>query len=74
MLNSTNPSVAKGTVRQALEDAGVSGAMTFLGALTATSILDLPPVAAVYSALLAGLYTGVLAYARARQIQVPPKP
>jgi len=73
MLNSTNPSVGKGTVRQGLEDAIVVGVITTGAALFVTFVGDLPTLPGLYIAGLAGLIAGATAYARARQIQVPPR-
>jgi len=74
MLNSTNPSVGKGTVRQGLEDAVVTGGIAGVSALIAGGPSWPPEATALWTALLAGLIGGLLAFARARQIQVPPKP
>ena len=74
MLNSTNPSVGKGTVRQGLEDAIVVGIITAASALAISFVGELPTLPALYIAGLSALITGALAYARARQIQVPPTP
>ncbi len=74
MLNGTNPSVAKGTVRQGLEDAIVVGVITAAAALAVSFTGDLPTLPALYIAGLSALIAGAVAYARARQIQVPPRP
>ncbi len=74
MLNGTNPSVAKSTVRQGLEDGIVVGVITGAVALGMSFVGQLPTVPALYMAGLSALIAGALAYARARQIQVPPNP
>jgi len=74
MLNGTNPSTGKGTVRQGLEDAIVVGVITGAAALALSFAGQLPTLSALYVAGLAALIAGATAYARARQIQVPPKP
>ena len=73
MLNGTNPSVGKGTVRQGLEDAVVVGIITGGSALAVTFAGDLPTLPGLYIAGLSALIAGAVAYARARQIQVPPE-
>ena len=74
MLNGTSPSIAKGTVRQGLEDGIVVGVITLGAALAVTFAGDLPTLPGLYIAGLSALVAGALAYARARQIQVPPTP
>ena len=74
MLNGTNPKIGKGTVRQGLEDAVVVGAITGAAALTVTFTGELPTLPGLYIAGLSALVAGAIAYARARQIQVPPRP
>ena len=73
MLNSTDPSVAKRTVRQALEDGIVVGTITGAAALAVTFVGELPTLPGLYIAGLSALIAGAAAYARARQIQVPPR-
>ncbi len=74
MLNGTSPSVGKGTVRQGLEDGIVVGVITGAAALTVTYAGELPTLLGLYIAGLSALVAGAVAYARARQIQVPPRP
>lgn len=74
MLNGTNPSIGKGTVRQGLEDAIVVGIIAGAAALALSFVGQLPSLSALYIAGLAALIAGATAYARARQIQVPPTP
>jgi len=74
MLNSTNASIGKSTVRQGLEDGIVVGLITGASALGVTFAGHLPTLPGLYIAGLAALIAGVAAYARARQIQVPPTP
>lgn len=74
MLNGTNPSNGKGTVRQGLEDGIVVGVITAAAALVVTFAGDLPTLPGLYIAALSALVAGATAYARARQIQVPPRP
>lgn len=74
MLNGTNPSVGKGTVRQGAEDAVVVGGIAGVAALIAGGPEWPPDYSALWTALLAAAMGGLIAYARARQIQVPPRP
>jgi len=74
MLNGTDPSIGKSTVRQGLEDGIVVGVITLASALVVTFAGDLPSLPALYIAGLSALIAGAAAYARARQIQIPPKP
>jgi len=69
MLNGTNPSVGKGTVRQGLEDAAVIGGIAGVSSLIAAGPQWPPEADALWTALLAGLIGGLIAYARARHIQ-----
>jgi len=73
MLNGTNPSNGKSTIRQGLEDAIVVGAISGAAALAVTFTGDLPTLSGLYIAGLSALIAGAVAYARARQIQVPPR-
>lgn len=73
MLNGVNPTVGKSTVRQGLEDAVVVGLITGASALAVSYAGELPALPALYVAGLAALIAGAVAYARARQIQVPPR-
>jgi len=74
MLNGTNPTVGKSTVRQGLEDAVVVGVITGASALAVSFAGQLPPTPELYIAGIAPLLAGAVAYARARQNQVPPRP
>lgn len=73
MLNGTNPSIDKGTVRQGLEDAGMVGGIALVAILLTHATEGLPTIETLYAAGLAALMAGLLSYARARQIQVPPR-
>jgi len=68
-MNTTSPSLEKSTVRQALEDFVVVGGLATVGSLIATSAAHVPSIDGVWGGLLAGAMAGLLAYARARQIQ-----
>ncbi len=74
MLNGTGPSVDKGTVQQGLEDGIVVGTITLGAALTVALADGIPPLPVLAIAGLSALMAGAIAYARARQIQVPPRP
>lgn len=72
MLNGTNPSVGKSTARQGLEDGLVVGGIALAAGLISHASEGLPTLAVLYTAGLAALMAGLIAYARARQIQMPP--
>lgn len=73
-MNSTDPKIGKTPMRQAVEDAIVVGGIAGVAALTATAarVGGMPDVFALYTAGLAALMGGLLAWARARQIQKVP--
>lgn len=73
MLNSTIGTGDKSTIRQGLEDGIVVGVITAAAALAVTFAGDLPTLPALYIAGLSALIAGAMAYARARQIQLPPR-
>ena len=69
-MNSTKPSISKSTIRQALEDFIVVGGLATLGMLVAQGTGGgLPTIEMLYGAGIAGALGGLVAYARARQIQ-----
>lgn len=70
-MNSTKPSVIKSSVRQAFEDFVVVGGLALVGILAATATKGVPGIDDLYGAGVAGLLAGLIAYARARQIQRP---
>ena len=69
MINGANPSVAKSSFRQALEDAIIIGLLALVGGLIAAGNHWPPEGETLYGAGLAALLGGILAWARARQIQ-----
>lgn len=68
-LNSTKPSIDKSSVRQAIEDFIVVGGLATVGLLATTASKGIPTMDVLYAGGIAGLLGGLLAYARARQIQ-----
>jgi len=73
MLNGVDPSVGKQPWRQALEDAIAVLVYVFVAVMIASSTHWPPEPELLYGAGLAALFAAIVAYARARQIQVPPK-
>ena len=69
-MNSTHPSTEKSSIRQAAEDFVVVGGLAAVGILVSASTGgNLPSIEVLYGAGIAGLLAGLLAWARARQIQ-----
>jgi len=66
-MNSTNPSIGKSSIMQGLEDAIVVGGFSALGGLIAVGYPPTWPI--LYGSGLAAIFAGLVAYARARQIQ-----
>lgn len=73
MLNGTDPKVGKSSIRQALEDAIVVGLISLVAGLITRAPEGPPDTSTLYAAGLAALLAGLIAYARARQIQLPPR-
>ena len=68
-MNSVNPSIAKSSIRQAVEDALTVGIMALVGGLIASGPTWPPGANIVYGAGLASLLAATAAYIRARQLQ-----
>lgn len=68
LLNSTNPCNNKEPIRAALEDGAVIGATAFCTGMLATQVFP-PEPATLWITGIAALLAGLVAYARARNIQ-----
>lgn len=69
MMNGTNPSIGKSSIRQGLEDGLYAGSLAIVGALIAAGTSNIPAIPVLYGAGLAGLMAGLISYGRARQLQ-----